>query len=276
MTRSGPTYGIEGSGLGLNEWNLALPLLNEIIASNKYAFLPSYSSIFSYTNKYNKEVVFNVEYISGGLGLGATFIWLLVPEAYFNSFGLPNQGGIFIRPVSNDLLNAYEAGDTRKAFSIQQGYTYAGVTETRSFFKKYVDISKYGKSRTDWPINYIVSRYTDILMLKAECILHGTPGTQADVDGIVNQVRQRGSLVTKANITLPQLMDERRKEFAGEGLRWHDLVRSGLVETKMSAWIASEDVQHQIQPFQKNFIIYPIPQSELDVKTGLYKQNDGY
>lgn len=96
------------------------------------------------------------------------------------------------------------------------------------------------------------------------------------MDGIVNQVRQRASLAPKANITLPQLMDERRKEFAGEGLRWHDLVRSGLVESKMTLWIATEDVQHQIQPFQKNFIIYPIPQSELDVKAGLYKQNDGY
>ncbi len=37
---------------------------------------------------------------------------------------------------------SYEAGDTRKAFSIQSGYTYNGVTETRSFFKKYVDLTK--------------------------------------------------------------------------------------------------------------------------------------
>jgi hypothetical protein len=30
MTRSAPTYGIEGPGLGLNEWSNALTLLNEI------------------------------------------------------------------------------------------------------------------------------------------------------------------------------------------------------------------------------------------------------
>lgn len=71
-------------------------------------------------------------------------------------------------------------------------------------------------------------------------------------------------------------MEERRKEFAAEGSRWHDLVRSGLVITKMPAWITTEDVQHQIQPFQNNYIIYPIPQSELDVKPGLYTQNPGY
>jgi hypothetical protein len=71
-------------------------------------------------------------------------------------------------------------------------------------------------------------------------------------------------------------MEERRKEFASEGLRWHDLVRSGLVETKMAAWIPAEDVLKMMQPFQKNYIIYPIPQSELDVKQGLYVQNPGY
>ncbi|MBD0376764.1 MAG: RagB/SusD family nutrient uptake outer membrane protein, partial [Flavisolibacter sp.] len=273
---SGPTYGIEGPGLGVNEWSQALTLLNEIIASNRYAFLPKYSDIFSYTNENNKEVLFDVQYISGGLGQGATFVWLLVPEGYFNSFGLPNQGGIYIRPVSSDLLNSFEPNDLRKTFSIQPGYTYQGTTETRSFVKKYVDVTKYGKSRTDWPINFIVMRYTGILMLKAECILKGAPGTQAEVDAIVNQVRQRAGLGPVSNVTLPQLMEERRREFVGEGLRWHDLVRSGLVETVMNAWIAKEDVQKQIQPFNKNYIIYPIPQSELDVKQGLYAQNPGY
>jgi hypothetical protein len=71
-------------------------------------------------------------------------------------------------------------------------------------------------------------------------------------------------------------MEERRKEFAGEGSRWHDLVRSGLVTTKIPAWIAAEDVLKQMQPFVNNFVIYAIPQSQLDVKPGLYTQNPGY
>jgi hypothetical protein len=276
MTRSGPTYDIEGPGLGLNEWNQAASLLDEIINSNKYGFLSDYPSIFSYSNEHNKEVIFDVQYISGGLGQGATFVWLLVPEAYFNSKGLPNQGGIYIRPVSQDLLNSYDSTDGRKLFSIQPGYTYQGITETRSFIIKYVDVIKYGTNSSDWPVNFIAMRYTDILLLKAECILHGAPGTQADVDAVVNQVRQRAGLEPVSNVTLPGLMEERRREFVGEGLRWHDLVRSGLVETVMNAWIAKEDVQHQMQPFNKNYVIYPVPQSQLDVQSGLYTQNTGY
>jgi len=285
MTRSAPAYGIDGPGLGLNEWSNALTLLNEIIASTRYSFLPSYTNIFSYTNENNAEVVFDVEYITGvsyvsgttTVVLGGTFPWVLVPDTWFQSNGKAVQGGLTIRPLSNDLLNAYDAADTRKAFSIQSGFTYNGVTETRSFFKKMVDLTKVPSNRVDWPFNFIVLRYTDVLMMKAECILHGATGTQAEVDAIVTQVRNRAGITgAVTGITLAQLFAERRKEFASEGSRWHDLVRSGQIEQIMLAWDAAEDVLNAMSPFNKNFIIYPIPQTELDVKPGLYTQNPGY
>lgn len=277
MTRSAPTYGIEGSGLGVNEWGQALTQLNDIIASTKYSFLPGYTSIFSFTNENNAEVVFDVQFATGfNPVVGATFPWQTVPDSWFQSQGKPVQGGLTIRPVSVDLLNSFETGDVRKAFYINGPYTYNGVTETHSFMKKWVDLTKVPSNRIDWPINFIAVRYTDILMLKAECILHGATGTQADVDAIVNQVRNRAGLTPVANVTLAQLFTERRKEFANEGSRWHDLVRSGSIESIISTWIAAEDVMNQMKPFNKNYIIYPIPQSELDVKPGLYTQNPGY
>src|SRR5690606_2409469 len=112
--------------------------------------------------------------------------------------------------------------------------------------------------------------------LKAECILNGATGTQQDVDGIVNQVRDRARLAPINGVTLPQLMEERRKEFAAEGLRWHDLIRSGLVEPVMTQWIEQDDVLDKIEPFQLNYTLYPIPQAELDAKPGVYTQNGGY
>src|SRR5690348_1766546 len=58
MTRSGPTYNIEGPGMGLSEWNLALPLLQDIISSNVFVFNPNQyawpvaaNGIFSYSNQ---------------------------------------------------------------------------------------------------------------------------------------------------------------------------------------------------------------------------------
>jgi len=290
MTRSGPTYGIEGPGLGLSEWNLAVPLLNDIIGSGLFAFNTNYANIFSYTNQSpaytaasNREAIFDVMYISGqNPVLGATFTWQLVPQNYFNSLPSGNtatNGALGFPAVSPNLLASYNASDVRKAQTINSTpFTYSGTTDTHSFIKKYLDITKTPASRFDWPINFIAVRYTDILMLKAECVLHGGPGSQVtDVDEVVNQVRARAGLLPLTGITLSQLFDERRREFAGEGLRWFDLQRSGNLIAIMNAWIASDDaILHKMNQVTANAIIYPVPQSQLDAVPGLYSQNPGY
>jgi hypothetical protein len=293
MTRSGPDYGIKGPGMGLSEWTLALPLLQDIITNggfvfnpNVYAFPVPTTGIFSYSNQnptVNKEVVFDIMYLTGqNPVIGATFNWQLVPQFYFNSFGNPSTSGALGNPsVSNDLINSYSTVapvDTRRApFFHTTPYTYTGITDTKPFIRKYLDTTKVPTTRFDWAINFIAIRYTDILMLKAECILHGVPGTQADVDAIVNQVRARAGQPAISNVTLPQLFVERRKEFAGEGLRWFDLQRSGDLITIMNAWRTVEDaVQHKMNPITANSIIYPVPQTQLDAAPGLYEQNLGY
>ncbi len=120
-------------------------------------------------------------------------------------------------------------------------------------------------------------RYTDVLMMKAECILHGaTPGTQTDVDSIVNMVRTRAGIPKTSNVTLAGLMEERRREFLGEGIRWNDLVREGMAVTTMNAWIASEGVGNTINNVIPGFVIYPVPAQELLSVPGLYTQNAGY
>ena len=288
MARSGPTYNIDGPGLGLSEWTLAAPLLTDIITSGQYAFNASFTSIFSYTNQspaVNKEAVFDVMYLTGQSPvLGATFTWDLVPQNYFNSLpagNTPANGALGAPSVSNNLVNSYTAADTRKSPTIHTtGFTYTGTFDAHPFFRKYLDTTtgKIPASRFDWGINFIAVRYTDILMLKAECVLNGAPGSQSiDVDGVVNQVRVRAGLTPIAGVTLAQLYDERRREFAGEGTRWFDLQRSGNLLTIMNAFAAVEDAAiKKMNPVVANYIIYPVPQTQLDGAPGLYTQNPGY
>jgi hypothetical protein len=290
MTRSGPTYSIAGPGLGLNEWNLALPLLQDIISNGPFVFNPNpytfpvpATGIFSYSNQIpgyttgNREAIFDVMYITqSGSGLGATYPWVLVPQDYFSAYSnlnsVSNSAGALGAPsVSDDLVNSYTATDTRKNPFIHTT-KYGSVTEP--FYRKYLDTTQLPstKNRFDWGINFIAIRYTDILLLKAECILHGAAGTQADVDAIVNQVRARAGLTPLVNVTLPQLFDERRRELAGEGSRWFDLQRSGNLITIMNAWIAVEDAAiHKMNQVAAKDIIYPVPQSQLDAAPGLYQ-----
>jgi len=290
MARSGPTYGVEGPGLGLSEWNLALPLLQDIISSGLFAFTPVYSDIFSYSKQnptVNKEAVFDVMYVSGASGTssiyGATFCWTLCPNIYFKSIkDTKSNGALEAIPVSNDLIGKYDAKDVRKDLTIHTtSYNNAGSTETRPFFQKYLDFTKIpSTSRFDWGINFIAIRYTDILLLKAECVLHGAPGSlTTDVDAVVNQVRTRAvaGVAPLAGVTLDQLFEERRKEFADEGSRWFDLQRSGNLITIMNSWMAVDDAtRKQMNQVVAGYVVYPVPQSQLDAVPGLYTQNTGY
>ncbi|WP_417941046.1 RagB/SusD family nutrient uptake outer membrane protein [Flavobacterium sp. RS13.1] len=284
MTRSSPTYGIDGAMLGLNEWDKAYQQLNDIKTSGLYAFGTDYAKIFKDEGIANKENVLTIPYTQSLTGsVGGNFMVEVGYEPYFASIGInTQQGSLEPRPISTGFLNMFEANDNRKTVGIATSYTVASGTYKGSYtlpvFKKYIDATRYGTGgREDWGVDFMVIRYTDVLMLMAECTLHGGGGTQADVDAIVNQVRTRAGVPENAlNITLDQLFDERRKEFFSEGTRWFDLIRSGKAITIMNAWKAAEDTGNKIRTINANMLLYPIPLQEILAVPGLYDQNLGY
>lgn len=281
LTRSGPALHPDGPCLDTNEYSQALSLLNDIIGGPFSMITDDYASIFTVANENNSEIVFDIQYISGGLGLGASYPGELQSQQYWREAGFPFAIGLENKDVSENLITSYGTTDERFAANITLGYTDPatstfvydpGVSKFCS-----TDPADWGTSRTDFPINFPVLRITDVLMMKAECILQGASGSQADVDNIVNDVRDRAGLGPIAGVTLDQLLEERRKEFLGEGLRWNDLVRTGKVIDVMNAWIPTENPQNQIKAsITANDIIYPVPQDQMDVKNGLYQQNPGY
>ncbi|MFT4093851.1 MAG: RagB/SusD family nutrient uptake outer membrane protein [Niabella sp.] len=285
LTKSGPTYDINGPGLNSGEYDEALAQFNDIINNGPFSFLSDFPSIFSYTNENNAEVIFDVQFMT--TSNGADYPSQLVPSSYWTGLGLTAYGngyGSATYNISDNLLESYtnSAGDytdTRDTFSIQHSYATSSTTTTTTdpFIKKYIDLSNIGTDRADWPINFIVMRYTDVLMMKAECILNGASGTQAEVNSIVAQVRERAGIpALTSDVTLSDLMEERRREFLGEGLRWNDLIREGMAVSTMNAWRTSDDLTSSIDEVVANYLIYPVPQAELSAAPGLYTQNPGY
>ncbi|CAH0149762.1 SusD-like protein BACOVA_02651 [Pedobacter sp. Bi27] len=276
LTKSGPTYGINGPGLNSNEYDKAAALFDAVLTGSPYSFASNYASIFSYNNENNSEVVFDVQFASSLNGAG--FPSHLVPVAYWTSNGISNSFGngygASTFPVSKSLVSSYTTNtvsgtDVRYPFNVATTYT-AGP-----FIKKYIDVAKKGLSGKDWPINFIVLRYTDILLMKAECILHGAAGAQSDVDVAVNRVRTRAGIGTLSNVNIQTLMQERQREFLGEGLRWNDLVREGLAVSQMNAWRVADAIT-KINEIVPNYVIYPVPAAEIQTAPGLYTQNPGY
>lgn len=276
LTRSGPTHNIKGPCIDSKEYNKVIELVNQITSGG---WVDDYKSIFSLKNENNKDIIFDVQFMQNTPGYGQSYLTIELSQPYFKSLGLPNWGG---NPggcnVSNQLYNLYPTSDVRRACTIQNGFIdEGGAPRPDKVGIKFVTFGDFPSTSDGWGLNFPVIRYTDLQLMKAEAILMGgTPGSQADVVAIINKVRVRAGIPSLTSVTFEQLMDERRMEFIGEGIRWFDLMRMPDMIERMNNWRAVDDSYKSIALVKNDFIIYPIPATEKDVKTGLYEQNPGY
>lgn len=152
--------------------------------------------------------------------------------------------------------------------------------------------------------NIDIIRYADVLLMQAEAYIElGQPDKARP---LINEVRARAAQSTGrtklADGTFPSnyniseydgnnlewtkenariaLQWERRLEFALESPRFFDLVRWGIAEKTLNAYLAKEKVRRTFLN-EAHFTsgrdeYYPIPQREIDFTKGLYIQNVGY
>ena len=245
--------------------------LKEVIDSNVYDLLPNYADVFRASNKNHKESIFDVQYKKGTINEGSGFGNSYAPENSGNS--VIQFGGSGNNRPTPDMEQAYEAGDLRKAASMSTGYTNAqGVRVEYNYVKKYSDVPQTsGNSDDNWP----VLRYADVLLMYAE-VLNET-GKTAEALPFLNRIRKRAGLAdktvtTQANMRLA-LEQERRVELAFEGHRWFDLVRTGRALDVMKAKAAAIGIKTSLT---ENNLIFPIPQSQIDINPSKIKQNPGY
>ncbi len=127
-------------------------------------------------------------------------------------------------------------------------------------------------------------RYADVLLMLAEC-LHRGSGSDGEAMGYIDEVRERaagpgdntGSFRTASQLMSDQGWDlleviryERRAEFAMEGDRWFDLVRSGRATADLFAGDPIRGVN-----FDENIHLWlPIALQETTVATNLTEYPD--
>ncbi len=112
--------------------------------------------------------------------------------------------------------------------------------------------------------DWVIFRYSDILFMKAEAILHknGNKANQEVVD-LVNSVRQRSfnaedwekAKYTVATLTADEFLAERGREFAFEGTRRSDMIRFNKYVTT-SWW------DHKAS-LKAEYNLFPIPSKQL-------------
>jgi starch-binding outer membrane protein, SusD/RagB family len=109
--------------------------------------------------------------------------------------------------------------------------------------------------------DYVLMRYSDALLMKAEAIVRGASG---DATAIMTQINNRAGIAPIAP-TLDNIYLERGRELWYEGWRRNDMIRFG----KFLA-------PRELKPYTSNakYILYPLPADALFNPN--FKQNPGY
>ncbi|NOW95986.1 RagB/SusD family nutrient uptake outer membrane protein [Mucilaginibacter sp. SG564] len=164
--------------------------------------------------------------------------------------------------LSNDLINSFETGDTRKS-----KWTAINVVAGISYPYPF----KYKEARTtgDPSETYIIFRLADQYLIRAEAraAQNNMTGAQADLNVIRNRAGLPNTAASDLATLLTAIERERRSEFFCEwGNRWFDLNR----------WHLSDVILPSTKPnWLPSSALYPIPQKEI-LRNPALIQNPGY
>ncbi|RYC67956.1 RagB/SusD family nutrient uptake outer membrane protein [Spirosoma sordidisoli] len=245
--------------------------LKEVVDANTYDLLPVYADLFRPANKNSRESIFEVQYKKGSLGEGSNFGNTYAPENSGNAV-IQFGGGGNNRPTP-DLEQAFEANDPRRAASFATSYVNSSGTRIDYYYiRKYLDAPTVNGDAED---NFYVLRYADVLLLYAEAL--NETGRTAEALPLLNRVRKRVGLADKTALSQADmrlaLEQERRVELAFEGHRWFDLVRTGRALPVLQAKAAAIGIKTNLT---QNNLVFPVPQSQIDINPSKISQNPGY
>ncbi|RLD62701.1 MAG: hypothetical protein DRJ01_05580 [Bacteroidetes bacterium] len=160
------------------------------------------------------------------------------------------------------------------------GNLVKGYQHTGYFSNKYSSDAEHwgsgGQFELNRTCNYRVIRFSDVLLMAAEL---GSANAQTYLD----RVRARVGLPS-VPASLDNIYKERRLELSLEGIRYFDVIRRGMAYANQeltSTGIRGPNYEGDQQIFDVTFNsatkgFLPIPQSEIDLSGGLFKQNEGY
>ena len=214
---------------------------------------------------------------------------------------LPNEVYFSWVPESEDVNINYTGADGKLGFGEMAGRADFVVAVNHISRKKYPINWKIGIYRTDnngtlgskvnggSPRPWNIAKFSELYLIAAEAAVKlGENGTARDM---VNVLRARAGKMTyhqnddqkveldysaamlaatPATITIDYILDERAREFWGEGYRWFDLVRTQTWAEKAGSYriagsgYTDKDLETYSRTITPDLYLRPIPQSQLD------------
>ena len=213
----------------------------------------------------------------------------------------PNEVYFSWVPESEDGNINYTGADGKLGFGEMAGRPDFVVAVNHISRKKYPINWKLGIYRTDnngglgskvnggSPRPWSIAKFSEFYLLAAEAavklgdnasaynyvnVLRARAGKQTfnQNDNVAVSVDHSAEMVaaTPATITIDYILDERSREFWGEGYRWYDLVRTQKWTERASTYhiadvgYTDKDLKEFKRNIPANYYIRPIPQGQLD------------
>lgn len=150
---------------------------------------------------------------------------------------------------------------------------------------------------------YNIAKFSEFYFIAAEAAVKGANATYMSARDLINEIRGRAGKwtfsvadnqaktgdysadlksQTPATITIDYILDERLREYFGEGYRWLDLVRTQMWKEKAGQYeICGADYgDHTKQTITRTIedfhYLRPIPQGQLDAMTMTEAEKDAY
>ncbi|WP_372794214.1 RagB/SusD family nutrient uptake outer membrane protein [Lutibacter sp.] len=269
------------------KYQLAALRLQQVIDNEGYSLVSDFNDIFEMAGENGPESVFEIQYTDvegGSYGYmqaieGNVAVGFAGPNSYEGPFF--ESGNNFNLPTQK-IVDAFEDGDLRKEVTIldmdawvieHPEVTYTKQNEHTGYFnRKYIPRKRSEDAAQDYkltnPNNYRAIRYADVLLMAAEAYNKSGNDPQALIN--LNLVRDRAFGDENHRITMTDtnlynaILAERRVEFAGEGFRFFDLVRTGRAAQEIDGFTPNKNE------------VFPIPLEEIQFAGGNWSQNQNY
>jgi starch-binding outer membrane protein, SusD/RagB family len=220
-----------------------------------YKLLAKFSDLWVINNKFNSEAIIEIMHTDksnadwgfwgGGADEGNSVCVMVGPRGYTRPTGSPAPdfaSGWSFNTVTPGLYNVLK-GDPRfdatitdmKALKAAGEADWApNYQDTGYFLKKFAPLNGDtstggGAAVLNYKQDTYAIRLADTYLMEAEAL----GGTGARAQALLDAVRSRVGLAS-VPVSKDAIMLERRKELAGEGHRWFDLVRTGAAPAALA------------------------------------------
>ncbi len=297
----------------------ALAYVEDIIANSGHALVDDFYALWPaaaqykavtaggslssavYAGENNEEVVFGIKYtyLSDYNGNLDGNHWLVLNGIRLQSFGEYGYGyGWGANTVLPEVYDSWDDTDDRKAASVlaveEEGLSYNQIKDMREytgyFTKKYVPLADSTGTHTTAPYtdgNFMISQYQDFFAIRyADVLLMAAELGSADALTYLNLVHERSCPDALTEVSKDVIFEERKWEFAFEGIRFWDLLRydntlqyaADAVSYTGTVLNGGVEVTKTIdgENLKTTRGLFQIPNNQITLSNGVLTQNEGW